>query len=166
VLLLVAQLVFVFMLLPPLLVFGLLVNLPAALALVAASKIFAQRKKDEATIKLLLGAVLLPFSWGLAGFLAYRGSETIYRLDPTLPDAPIAAAVAVITLGVVGGMAALRYLRLVRETLRAVRVRLTRGQRRNALIRLIAARAEIYDGFVALAAELDAAPDLPAPNED
>src|SRR5690606_10341000 len=83
VLLLVAQLALVFVVLPPLLVFGLVVNLPAAAALLAASKIFAQRQKDEATIKLLLGAILVPASWALAGFFAYRGSETIYRLDPT-----------------------------------------------------------------------------------
>src|SRR5690606_31568217 len=110
---LVAQLVFVFMLLPPLLVFGLVVNRTAAIALLGASRIFARRKKDVATIKLLLGALLVPSSWGLAGWLAYRGSETIYRLDPTLPDAPGAAAMAVILLGAIGGMAALRYLRLV-----------------------------------------------------
>lgn len=150
-----AQLAVVFVLLPALLVFGVVVNAPAALALVLTSKAFAKRRKDEATIKLLLGTLLLPASWGLAAWLAYRGSEAIYRLDRSLPDAPMAAAVLVVTLGIVGGMVALRYARLVRETLRAVRVRLTRGRRGNALVRLLAERAEIYDELAALAAELD-----------
>jgi 1-acyl-sn-glycerol-3-phosphate acyltransferase len=152
---LVTQLVLVFVLLPPLLVFGLVVNLPAAIALWIASKVFADRRKDEATIKLLLGTLLLPASWALAAWLAYRGSELLYRLDPALPDAPVAAAAVVVSLGIVGGAVALRYLRLVRETLRAMRVRLTRGQRRNTLVRLLAERAEIYEGFAELATALE-----------
>lgn len=154
VLALAAQLALVFVLLPALLVFGVVVNAPAALALVATSKAFAKRRKDEATIKLLLGTVLLPASWALAGWLTYRGSEAIYRLDRSLPDAPMTAAVIVVALGVIGGMVAMRYVRMVRETLRAMRVRLTRGQRRNALIHLLAERAEIYDELATLAAEL------------
>jgi glycerol-3-phosphate O-acyltransferase / dihydroxyacetone phosphate acyltransferase len=153
---LVGQIIAVFILLPPLLVFGVVVNLPAGLVLLGASKVFAQMRKDEATIKLLLGALLLPASWALAGWLAYRGSETIYRLDPALPDAPFAAAAVVVSLGIVGGMAAMRYLRLSRETIRAVGVRLTRGRRKGSMIRLRAERAEIYEGFVELADELGA----------
>jgi len=155
VIVLVAQLVAVFLFLPALLVLGVAVNAPAAVALVVASKAFAKRRKDEATIKLLLGALLLPASWALAGWLAYRGSEIIYRLDRSLPDAPLAAAVIVVVLGIAGGMVAMRYLRLVRETLRAMRVRLTRGRRGNALVHLLAERAEIYDGFSSLAALLE-----------
>ena len=122
-------------------------------------------RKDEATIKVLLGVVLLPVSWGLVGWLAFRGSELLYRLDPALPDARWSAAIVVVSLGMVGGMVALRYLRLLGETLRAMRVRLTRGRRRHALIRLLTERAEIYEGFVDLAAALEPASEGdPAPS--
>ncbi|MEZ4440081.1 MAG: 1-acyl-sn-glycerol-3-phosphate acyltransferase [Polyangiaceae bacterium] len=159
------QILAVFVLLPPLLVFGVVVNLPAAILLWLSSKVFAKRRKDEATIKVLLGVVLLPVSWGLVGWLAFRGSELLYRLDPALPDARWSAAIVVVSLGMVGGMVALRYLRLLGETLRAMRVRLTRGRRRHALIRLLTERAEIYEGFVDLAAALEPASEGdPAPS--
>lgn len=160
--LLAAQLFVVFTLLPPLLVFGVVINAPAVALLTGASRLFAKRRKDEATIKLLVGALLLPASWALAGWLAYRGSTWLHRLDSGLPNAPWAAAAVVVSLAIVGGAAAMRYVRLLRATLRAMRVRLTRGRRRHAIARLRVEREELYDDLLALMRAVQSSPD---PNE-
>ena len=147
---LLAQVLLVFLLLPPLLLVGYVVNAPAVLALWLASKVFSKKKKDEATIKVLLGAVLLPLSWLLAGGLAWWGHEQLHLLFPTLPQTPWLAALSTVALGIAGGMLALRYLRLARETTSAARVRLTRSRRRIALARLRRERSHIYERIVAL----------------
>jgi 1-acyl-sn-glycerol-3-phosphate acyltransferase len=150
VLILLAQVLLVFLLLPPLLLVGYLVNAPAVLALWVASKVFSKKKKDEATIKVLLGAVLLPTSWLLAGGLAWWGHAQLHTLFPTLPETPWLAALSTVALGITGGMLAMRYLRLANETLRSVRVRLTRSRRRIALDRLRRERAQIYEATMQL----------------
>ncbi len=154
-LILLAQVILVFLLLPPLLLVGYVVNLPAVLALWTASKVFSKKKKDEATIKVLLGAVLLPASWLLSGGMAWWGHAQLNLLFPSMPDTPWLAALATVALGITGGMVALRYLRLAGETVRAVRVRLTRSRRRIALDRLRRERAQIYQVIEHLVEGLD-----------
>ncbi len=149
------QVILVFLLLPPLLLVGYLVNAPAVLALWAASKIFSRKKKDEATIKVLLGAILLPVSWLLAGTLAWWGHEQLHLLFPTIPETPWLASLTTLVLGITGGMVALRYMRLAGETTRAVRVRLTRSRRRIALDRLRRERSLIYSVIMGLIDGLD-----------
>ena len=160
--LLVLQVVLVFLLLPPLIVLGVVVNAPPALLLVGMSQAFARRKKDEATIKLLVGVLLFPATWALAGGLAAVAHRHLALLDPSLPDSPLPAALSVVLLSVLGGMLALRYLRLVRETARALRVRLTRARRRLTLARLRVERAELYDAIMALVGSLQLPGELDA----
>ncbi|HBQ15179.1 MAG TPA: hypothetical protein DEF51_30000 [Myxococcales bacterium] len=65
------------------------------------------------------------------------------------------AGVLVATLAFLGGAIALRYIRLARETARAVKVRLTRERRRMTIARLRVDRSELHDGLVALAHGLE-----------
>ena len=145
------QFVLVFLLLPPIVVVGWVVNLPTALLLIGIARIAARQEKDEATVKLLLGAMLYPLTWIIAGVAAGFGHAAWHEAYPSIPDTPVTAGITVGLLGAAGGMFALRYLRLVRETARSVRVRLTRKQRWLSVARLRVERGRLHDEALALA---------------
>ncbi|MGD8341405.1 MAG: 1-acyl-sn-glycerol-3-phosphate acyltransferase, partial [Gammaproteobacteria bacterium] len=67
---LVLEALLVFLILPPILLFGYLVNLPPALAIWAIVRRRAKEEKDEATIKLLAGVVAFPVTWLTAALIA------------------------------------------------------------------------------------------------
>ena len=149
------QVLLVFLLLPPILLVGYIVNLPPALGLMAVSRKFAKRKKDESSIKLMFGVIAFPFTWLAAGIGAGLTHQWLHALFPRIPDTPGLAGMMVVVLAIVGGMVALRYIRLARETGRAVRIRLTRARRRLALARLKVERSELYDAIMMLVGDLD-----------
>ena len=82
-------------------------------------------------------------------------SFVLHEVDHLIPAAPLLAGLVVVILAVAGGMAGVHYLRLVRETARALRVRITRARQRVALARLRVDRAEIADMLEALEEGLD-----------
>lgn len=149
------QVVLVFLLLPPILLVGYVINFPPALGLLGISKAFAKRRKDESTIKLMFGVVAFPLTWLAAGIGAAMTHQWLHEIFPRIPNTPILAGLTVAVLGILGGMIALRYIRLARETGRAVRVRLTRARRKLALAHLRVERAELYDAIMALMGDLD-----------
>lgn len=153
--LLVLQAVAVFLLLPPLIVLGYVVNLPTALLLRGIAAFGAKLDKDEATIKLLLGLVLFPATWVAAGFLAMRGHEALHAMYPALPADPTLTGVTTGVLAGLGGAFAVRYLRVAAEVGRAVRVRLLRRSRWVAVKRLRIERARLCTAIEALAEGLD-----------
>lgn len=155
VLLLVLQVLLVFLVLPPVLLLGMLVNALPALGLWALATVASKREKDEATVKILFGVVAFPLAWAVAGWLAWRVHDYLETMYPVLPDQGWSVAVWVILLSILGGALSLRYLRVVRETARAVRVRLTRARARTAVAHLRVERAELYDAIVDLVGELD-----------
>jgi 1-acyl-sn-glycerol-3-phosphate acyltransferase len=150
-----AQIVIVYVLLPPLLIVGYVVNLPAALLCIGIAKAMSQAQKDEASLKLLAGAVLFPLSWIAAGVLAALGHLRLHEMFPALPDTPILAGVVTALLGAVGGAVGVRYGRLSRETLRAMRVRLRRRRRQHEVARLKLERGGLYEWIMRLAEGLD-----------
>ncbi len=154
-LLLLLQVVTVFFLLPPVLVIGWLVNAPAALLLMGVAWLASRERKDEATVKLLFGAVLFPLTWVAAGIGAAYAGSALHVAFPSIPHSPILAGVSVALLSAVGGAAAVRYLRVARETARAVRVRLTRALRAKNIARLREERAALHDAILALAEGLE-----------
>ncbi|MGE0791417.1 MAG: 1-acyl-sn-glycerol-3-phosphate acyltransferase [Sandaracinaceae bacterium] len=153
--LLALQAVFVYLFLPPLLIVGVIVNLPSGLLLLAITRWASKTKKDEASIKVLAGAVLMPLTWIGAGVLAGFLHSYLHDLYPAIPDTFVLAGVVVSLLGVAGGAVAMRYLRLSRETARAVAVRLTRERRRLAIARLRLDRSDLHDALVQMAEGLD-----------
>ena len=153
--LLVLQVVLVFVLVPPVFLFGYLVNGPSALALLALARVGARLKKDTATIKLVGGALLFPLTWLAAAVLTMLLHERLAVLYPTLPRAAFLAGVFVALVAALGGAVALRYLHVAAETARAVRVRLTRVRQSETIERLRAERAALHDELVDLASGLD-----------
>jgi len=156
----VGQVLVVYGLLPPLLLLGYAVNLPVVITLGVLSRVFAHRKKDEASVKLLGGLLMLPLGWALSGFVAWRAHELAAVAFAPLPAAivaagPVGAAITTILLSVIGGMVALRYVRLSRETAHAVRVRLTRARQRATVRDLRRVRAHLFDVLMDFTADLD-----------
>lgn len=149
------QLLLVYLLLPPILLVGYVVNLPTALGLRALARRTARRYKDEATIKLLVGALAFPATWLLVAVLVAWGQRHLATLFPTIPKAPIWTGVLAFVLSAAGGVVALHYSRLFYVTRRAVRVRLTRARRRKTLERLRQERAHLCDAILHLAVGLD-----------
>ncbi len=153
--LLVLQSVAVFLLLPPIIVVGFLVNLPTALLLILVARLSARLEKDEATVKLLLGIVLFPITWTAAAYFATRAHDHLHAMYPALPDVPALAGLSVFVLAALGGAFAIRYLGVARDTARAVRVRLTRRSRWVAVQRLRVERARLHDAILAMSEGLD-----------
>ena len=149
------QVVLVFLLMPPILLVGYLVNLPPALGLLLISKHFSKREKDESSIKLMFGVVAFPLTWLAVGVGAGLAAQWLHTMFPSFPNTPVLAGLLAAVMAITGGMLALRYIRLARETARAVRIRLTRAQRRLALARLRVERAELYDSIMLLIGDLD-----------
>ncbi|MBL8944374.1 MAG: 1-acyl-sn-glycerol-3-phosphate acyltransferase [Myxococcales bacterium] len=153
--LLVAQAIAVFLLLPPLIVLGYVVNLPTALLLRGFAALGAKLEKDEATIKLLAGLVLFPATWVGAGFLAAALHEQLHAIYPSIPDRPMLAGALTGVLAGVGGAFAVRYFRVASELARSVRVRLTRRARWVAVARLRVERAKLCDAVTGMAQDID-----------
>lgn len=145
----------VFVLLPPIMFLGLLVNGPPALVLWGVSKVASKRKKDEATVKVLLGAAVFPLAWALAGYLASRGQLALVEQYPWIPHTPWGIGLGTALLAILGAVLSLRYLRVVRETLRSLQVRLTRARARVAIAELRVERSELYDAVIGLVGDLD-----------
>lgn len=154
-LLLAAQAVTTYVVLPPLLILGYLVNAPVALGLGWAARRLGAQRKDEASLKLLLGAVVFPLAWLLVSLLVAWGAINLHQAYPQIPEAPIWAGVVTFLLCSVGGWLGLRYLRLAKSTYRVLRVRLTRARRRRTVQRLRQERAALFEATMALAEDLD-----------
>ena len=143
--LLAAQVIAAFVIFPTLIFLAGAVNLGPYLIIRVGSRLAAKKGKDHATIKLAAGVFLYPLAWTVAGTIAAGASVMLHEVDPLIPTRPWQAAVVVVLLSIAGGMAALHYLRLVNETVRAMRVRLTRARQRVALAELRVERAELAD---------------------
>lgn len=152
---LLGQAVAVYLLLPPLLVLGFLVNTPVALALGAVARRLGAKVKDEASLKLLLGASVFPLTWLAVSLLVAWGQINLHELYPQVPQAPWLAGIATFLLCSVGGWVAVRYLRLAAETYRALRVRLTRARRRRTIERLLRERAVLFEAATGLSEGLE-----------
>ena len=149
------QLLLVYLLLPPILLVGYGVNLPTALGLRALARRMAKRFKDEATLKLLVGALAFPLTWLVVALLVAWGERHLAAFFPTVPRAPLVTGALAFGLSALGGVVALHYTRLLAITRRAVRVRLTRSRQRRALARLCRERGRLHDAILALAEGLD-----------
>ncbi len=142
---LMAQVVAAFVVFPTLIFLAGAVNLGPYLIIRFGSRMAAAKGKDHATLKLAGGVVLYPLAWTIAGFLAAGAAFVLHEVAPVIPARPLQAAVVVVLLSIAGGAAALHYMRLVRETARALRVRLTRARQRVAIAQLKVERAELAD---------------------
>ena len=154
-LLLALQAVAVYLLLPPFLVLGYLVNGLPALAVLGLARVLSKERKDFATAQIILGALVFPLTWIAVGVVGARAAIAVHETFPAVPDTPVLAGLLLVLLSIVGGATAVRYLRLARETAHAIRVRLTRRIRRRRIAQLRDERAALCDAIVAMAQGLD-----------
>jgi 1-acyl-sn-glycerol-3-phosphate acyltransferase len=145
------QALLVYFVLPPILLIGYVVNLPAAALVWLLSRWGAAARKDVASLMILAGAVAFPLLWLSVALLVAWGDTRLSQLYPRFRGAPVLTGAIAFTLSAVGAMVALHYQRIARQTLRAVRVRLTRWGRSSTLKRLQAERGELYEALRRLA---------------
>ena len=152
---LVLQVILVYLLLPPILILGYVANLPAAFAVWLISKKAARKQKDEASRKLVVGAIAFPMTWFVVALLVALGNRLLDPIYPEIPGSPLWTGVAAFFLSAASAYVVLNYQRLARQTVRSIRVRLTRYRRKAALEQLRRERAELYDGFLKLSKGLE-----------
>jgi hypothetical protein len=152
---LISQWVLAYLFLPPILIVGYAANAPTALLVTAIAKAASKANKDEASMKLLVGAVVFPVTWVLIAVLVGGGVAVLHRFYPTIPNASFLTGLVAFLLSALGGIVALHYLRLVGKTYRSISVTLTRARRSHAIQRLRGQRSELYDAMIALAEGLD-----------
>jgi 1-acyl-sn-glycerol-3-phosphate acyltransferase len=150
-LLMAVQLIVSYLLLPPVLLLGALINAPATILMLLVTAAASRAVKDKATLKILIGAVLYPLTWTAAGLLAARGQISLLESYPAIPDTPVLAGLTVALLGAAGGALFLKLRTLVLESWRAARVRFTRKRRWYAVKRLKLERSDLYDQLAAVA---------------
>ncbi|MGB6361425.1 MAG: 1-acyl-sn-glycerol-3-phosphate acyltransferase, partial [Thermoanaerobaculia bacterium] len=109
--LLLLQMFVVYLVLPPFLIIGVLVNLPTALLLLGLTKGVSQKYKDEASVKILVGAVAFPVTWLLVALLVGWGHSTLAGVYPQIPNAPVLTGIVAFLLSAFGGLLALQYRR-------------------------------------------------------
>jgi len=152
---LLAQAALVYLLLPSLVGIGVLVNLPTALLILGLAKWSSKAYKDEASFKMLVGAIAFPLTWLAAALLVGWGQSLMHAAYPTIPQAPVLSGLLAFVLSAVGGTVALIYVRLARHTARAIRVRLTRASSERAIGQLRRERSVIFDRVMEMAAGLE-----------
>jgi len=155
--LLLLEFIVVYLVLPPFLIIGVLVNLPTALLVLAFTKAVSEKYKDEASVKLLVGSVVFPLTWLLVALFVAWSERTLAGVYPEIPDAPVLTGVVAFLLSAFGGVLVLQYRQIATETLRTIRVHFTLARRRQAVQRLLVERSYLFDQFLALDRELNAA---------
>ena len=144
----------VYVLFPPLLVFGVVANAPTAALLLTMARAFGKDDKDEATIKVAFGALLFPLTWLLVGLATAWGVLHLEQLS-WLPSRSLASGLLAAVTSALGGLLAVRYLRLVNETQRALKARFLRSWRARLVARTIDRRARLHDALIQLVAGVD-----------
>jgi glycerol-3-phosphate O-acyltransferase/dihydroxyacetone phosphate acyltransferase len=152
--LLVIELLVVYLLLPFFLLIGILVNLPTMLLLQGIAKTASSKYKDEASIKLMVGAVLFPLTWLVAAILVAWGGSTLAAAYPEIPYSSLLTAVVAFVLSAFGGLLVLHFRQLATELARTLRVRLTLTRRHHAVEWLLEERGSLFDRFLALDRQL------------
>jgi hypothetical protein len=153
--LLLLQVLLVYVVLPPLLLAGLIINTPTALAILLFTKSVRKSYKDEASVKLLVGAVAFPVTWVVTGALVAYAELRLHQFFPVVPEAPVLTGILAFLLSAAGAWVVLHYQRLFSETGRAVRVRLTRARQRTAIKDLRAERGILFQELCTLSEGLE-----------
>lgn len=144
------QALLVYVLLPPVLIAGYLINAAPYYLLDVIAKRSAKLYKDLATVKVFGGLFLFPLTWLLVAALSALGLLHLHDSFPSVPDAPWSLALFTLSLGSVGGFLTLRYSELAAETWRALRVCFMRRRYAAALDHLRSERSELHDALVGM----------------
>lgn len=148
--LLLLELLVVYLVLPFFLLIGILVNLPTMLLLQAITKSASHKFKDEASIKLLVGALLFPLTWLLAAVLVAWGGSTLAAAYPEVPYSSVLTAIVAFALSAFGGVLVLHFRQLANGLVHTLRVRFTLTRRRHAVEWLLEERSSLFERFLDL----------------
>ena len=137
----------VFLLVPPVLVLGSLINAGPYFLTNVAARVSARQYKDTATIKLLAGVILFPTAWLVAALLVGLGQLELHQSFEGIPRAPVAAGFTTFFIGAFGGALALVYLELVQHTWTSIKIRAKRRWGSTIIEQLSQERAELFDAL-------------------
>lgn len=154
-LLLVLQAAVVFLVFPPVLLLGALINAPAYFVIRPIARAASKQFKDTATIKLIAGFVLFPLSWLVAALLVGLGQVQLHETFGGIPRAPWPAGIMTFLIGAFGGALALVYVELVKGTLASIRIRAKRRWGQSIVRQLVAERSALYGEIETLREGLD-----------
>lgn len=146
-LLLGVQAAFVFLVFPPVLLMGLVINAAPYFLIDSIARLASKQYKDTATIKLLCGLVLFPLTWLIVALLIGFGQIQVHNAFPGIPRAPWAAGITTFLIGAVGGALALVYVELVRRTWTSIKIRAKRRWGPKIIRELSKERASLYDAI-------------------
>ena len=146
--LLLAEAAAVFILLPPLVLLGYIVNLPTALLLKYVSTKLSKTRKEQAGLKVMLGALAFPLTWVAASLAVAWSRPSFWASYAWTPQTPALAATLAFLLCAVSGAVALRYHRVAAELSRSLRTLLTRSRRFAAIGRMREHRSHLYDSLM------------------
>jgi len=143
--LLAIQAAVVFLVFPPILVLGSLINVGPYFLTNLISRVASKQYKDTATVKLLSGLVLFPVAWLTAALLVGLGQIELHESFAGIPRAPWAAGITTFLIGAFGGALALVYLELVRRTWTSIQIRVKRQWGSTIIRQLSVERAALYE---------------------
>jgi hypothetical protein len=142
-----AQAAVVFLVFPPILVLGSLINAGPYFLTNLISRLASKQYKDTATVKLLSGLVLFPLAWLIAALLVGLGQIELHESFAGIPRAPWRAGITTFLIGAFGGALALVYLELVRRTWTSIKIRAKRQWGSTIIRQLSAERAVLYEAI-------------------
>jgi hypothetical protein len=153
--LLTVQAAVVFLVFPPVILLGLLINALPYFMIRPIAQAASKQYKDTATIKLIAGVILFPLAWLTAALLVGLGQIQLHNTFQGIPLAPWRAAITTFFIGAFGGALALVYLELVKRTWTSIKIRAKRKWGSSIIEQLAAERAMLYDAIEELRAGLD-----------
>ena len=141
--------------LPPLLLVGYVVNFPTTIAIRIFATRYSSLDKDQASVQLFTSLVAYPATWFVWSCLAYWGYLEASIIFPNLPDVPIASALFVMSLSMMGCVVMFVYLRAVKRMLRAWRVNWTKNTQRWLVSDLLERRHNLAEALIEFSDGLD-----------
>jgi len=145
----------VFLVFPPVLFLGLLINVGPYFVTNLASKLAARQYKDTATVKLLVGMIVFPLTWLTAALLVGLGQIQLHESFSGIPRAPWAAGVTTFFIGAFGGALALIYLELVDRTWTSIKIRAKRKWGATIVEQISRERAVLFQALEEISQGLD-----------
>jgi 1-acyl-sn-glycerol-3-phosphate acyltransferase len=150
-----AQAAFVFLVFPPILVLGSLINVGPYVLTNLISRAASKEYKDTATVKMLSGLVLFPLTWLTAALLVGLGQIELHESFAGIPLAPWRAGITTFLIGAFGGALALVYVELVKRTWGSIKIRAKRQWGSTIIAQLSDERAALYEAIEEIREGLD-----------
>ncbi len=154
-LLLLLEAVAVFVLLPPLVLFGYAVNVPIALLSKYIAKNMSKTRKEQAGLKIMVGTLAFPLTWLAVSVVVGWYVPSLWPARSWMPEAPSTRAALTFALCALSGGLALRYHHLAGELARTLRGLFAGSLHLDAIKRMRQRRSKLYDEVMELREGID-----------